>query len=781
MTSMEVVLKPKVTRAEYCGQAPRCALTQAVFGQVAPPADLMTKRKTRLTTNLALVTRRQVLAAATAAVVLALAVISFLVSAANGGSPTAADKRASGSIVVIGTGGLSWSDISPRTTPAIWSLLRDGATATLTVRSVHANTCPVDGWLTLAAGEQAADEGGVTAKPPCRAIPAAMQAGKVPSWSQYRAAAGATRFDASLGLLGEQIAMHGGCVQAIGPGAALGAARSSGMVVRYQAYDATTLPAAMAACPLTLIDAGSVRDPADIDPKDEAHPTATRAKQVAAVDAKVAAVRMAAPAGSDVVLASLSDAGVTERLRLIAVTGPHFGAGTLESSSTRQPGLVQITDLAPTILQHLGIPAPASLGGTPLRFLPAAQNSDQSAEQRLQGLLDHDEASYKVHSLVAPFFYAWALLQLALYLSAAWLWKRGWGDEAQRGQLLLNTRRVAIVAATVPASTFLANLLPWWHFSVPLVSVVASVTLFAAAISALALLGPWGRQLFGPLVVVCTTTMTVLALDVMTGSRLQISSLMGEQPVIGGRFYGMGNVTFALFGTATLMLCVAVGNHLVTIGAPRQAAAAVAAIGLGAVIIDASPSWGSDLGGPTALLPAVILLVLTILEIRLTWRRLLAIGAGVGGFLVFLGLLDWLRPAESRSHLGKFVQTALDGGAWDIVVRKLQQNITLFFNNPLSLLIPIGLVVFAYMLARPASRVAAPLRRPFARVQLLRPGLISIMVMWVIGFALNDSGAAIPAVGATLAIPLVVAIALRTLEDERATRPVTSRASRHRR
>ena len=60
--------------------------------------------------------------------------------------------------------------------------------------------------------------------------------------------------------------------------------------------------------------------------------------------------------------------------------------------------------------------------------------------------------------------------------------------------------------------------------------------------------------------------------------------------------------------------------------------------------------------------------------------------------------------------------------------------------------------------------------------------LISIMVMWVIGAAVNDSGAAIPAVGATLAYPLVIAIAVRTLEDERAARPVaTARASRHRR
>ena len=75
-----------------------------------------------------------------------------------------------------------------------------------------------------------------------------MAPGKVPHWSEYRAAAGASRFDASLGLLGDQIASHGGCIQAVGPGAALGAARASGMVVRYQQYDRVTLPAALAAC-----------------------------------------------------------------------------------------------------------------------------------------------------------------------------------------------------------------------------------------------------------------------------------------------------------------------------------------------------------------------------------------------------------------------------------------------------------------------------------------------------------------------------------------------------
>jgi hypothetical protein len=733
------------------------------------------------------VTRRQLLATATAAVVLAGIVIGSVTSSST---PKSAGKETSESIVLIGTGGLAWSDVSPLTTPTLWSLLRDGATATLTVRSVHANTCPVDGWLTLSAGEQAADavdtggdEGGGPdgIKPPCRALPGQMTPGKVPHWSEYRAAAGGSRFDASLGLLGDQVASHNGCIQAVGPGAALGAARSSGMVVKYQEYDEATLPTALAACPVTLIDVGPVRDPADVNPQDELRPTTTRAQQVAAIDARVATILKVTPAGTDIGLVSLADAGATERLRMIAITGPHFGAGTLESSSTKQPGLVQLTDLAPSLLAHLSIPRPASLGGTPLQFVPAGESSDQSAYKRLRALLDYDQSSHEVHSLVEPFFYGWVLLQLALYLGAALLWKGGWGTEAQRHQLLVNTRRLATIAATVPVSTFLANLLPWWRFSTPLVSIVASVALFATIISAIALLGPWHKRTFGPLVVVCVTTMAVLAVDVMTGSRLQLSSLLGLQPVIGGRFYGMGNVTFALFATATLMLSIAVGNHLITLGQRRNAAAAVAAIGIGAVIIDASPSWGSDLGGPTALLPAVIYLVIAILQIKLTWRVVLAIGGGVTAFCVLLGLMDWLRPAESRSHLGRFVQTAIDGGGWDIIARKLAQNATLFFSNPLSLLIPVVLVLFGYVLARPTWWAAAPLRRPFADIPLLRPGLIAIMIMWVIGFALNDTGAAIPAVGAMLACPLVIAIAIRTFDDQVEARPMLTRASRHRR
>src|ERR1019366_3529041 len=115
-----------------------------------------------------------------------------------------------------------------------------------------------------------------------------MTAGTVPHWDEYRAAAGASGLEACVGLLGDQIASHGECDQAVGPGAALGAARASGMVARYQRYDESTLPSALATRPLTLIDVGPIRDPADINPKDETRPSTSRAQQVAVVGARPA-------------------------------------------------------------------------------------------------------------------------------------------------------------------------------------------------------------------------------------------------------------------------------------------------------------------------------------------------------------------------------------------------------------------------------------------------------------------------------------------------------------
>ena len=98
-------------------------------------------------------TRSRLTALLTAALVLLTALVGAVAPAASAlrradpptarSAPTAATAPAPRPVVVVGTGGVTWSDVSPAATPALWSLLQGGASASLTVRSVHSNTCPV--------------------------------------------------------------------------------------------------------------------------------------------------------------------------------------------------------------------------------------------------------------------------------------------------------------------------------------------------------------------------------------------------------------------------------------------------------------------------------------------------------------------------------------------------------------------------------------------------------------------------------------------------------------
>ena len=77
------------------------------------------------------------------------------------------------------------------------------------------------------------------------------------------------------------------------------------------------------------------------------------------------------------------------------------------------------------------------------------------------------------------------------------------------------------------------------------------------------------------------------------------------------------------------------------------------------------------------------------------------------------------------------------------------------------------LVLVIVALLRPHSALGRPLLPAYDRVPLLRTGLICIVVMWLIGFVMNDSGTAIPAVGATVLVPLIIAIVLDARRTDR--------------
>jgi len=182
-----------------------------------------------------------------------------------------------------------------------------------------------------------------------------------------------------------------------------------------------------------------------------------------------------------------------------------------------------------------------------------------------------------------------------------------------------------------------------------------------------------------------------------------------------------------------------------------------------------------------ALVPGIVYLVMSVLGIRLTWKRAAIVAASVVGLFFVVAGTDWLREPSRRTHLGRFVQAIIDGNAADIVVRKGQQNIDILLGNaPLTLLVPAALLFVIYVLARPTSWGSRALQRSYDEAPTLRAGLIALVTTLTIGFLINDSGVAIPAVGATLAVPLILSVAVCPLLEE-ARAVATTRAARRQR
>ncbi|MGE9809375.1 hypothetical protein [Janibacter sp. G1551] len=724
-------------------------------------------RRLLATLALALLTLSGVGVAASSA---ATATPSDAVTGASSGASTTGNPVVD-RLVVIGTGGLSWSDISPEKTPELWAMLDQGSGSALVARSVFTNTCPVDGWLGLSAGNRAAatlpDGAARPTTEPCPALPEPARDGTIENWSAYTDAASKAAFDARPGLLATLLTEHDVEVTAIGPGAALAGTQEDGTPAgSYQTLErALTDDTAFAHPGLTLVDIGQVRDPELVADGEDVTGLGSRAAQVAAIDASLGEVRSAVGGDVNVILTSPSDSGRTERLRVLAAVGPDFSAGTLMSPSTRQDSLAQASDVTVTTLQLFDVPVPKGVGGGLLTTKPA--DDDTTTEDRHQHLTDVEVSTSAIDPLVPPFFNGFAYSQILVYAFVWLVWKGKLGSVLTRTRLLGVTRVVGTLAASVPISTFLANLLPWWRTETAMLGLIGAVGLFAVLITAVALLGPWRRAPLGSAAVVALATVGVLAVDVMTGSELILTSVMGLHPLDGGRFYGFGNVPFAIFATATIFLMIAASDVLVRRGHVRLGAAAALGIGLLASLIDGNPQWGADGGGPLALLPATAYLVLTILGVRITWRRGLVIALATAA--VFLGVcfLDWLRPAAERSHLGNFLQEILDGGALQIILRKANTNLSILFGNyRLTLLVPIALIFVIYVLARPTSWGSRALQAASGRHPTLRPGLVALVVMLALGFALNDSGTAIPAVGATVAVPLLIAINVKVLIDQ---------------
>jgi hypothetical protein len=550
----------------------------------------------------------------------------------------------------------------------------------VSVRPRYIGDCAAAGWTTLGAGRRTA-VGGLC-------YPHVREQ-RVIDWPQRLAAAAAHHGDAQLGTLAGSVP---GCVAAVGPGAALAAARPDGTLSHYTTARQFLTSGLPTPCPVTLIDGG----------QDSDQVVATLAKRP----------------GTTVVVTGVGPApgSHSQDLQVIYAV-PTNQAGWLTSASTRRDGVVNLTDLTRFLIDfgtdnvHQSLP----VDGAPFQTTADAVTADTAAE--------HLDA-------VAALSHAVLRGDLALAAGGALLLAMAaLGIRAHRYAMV---RVVAAAATVLPAAMMLTGAAPWPHTSLPAVILTLTVTDWWAALTFTVLAA--AKRLKVPLAAAgAAMTVAAFTVDAALGAVMEPGSMLNSRPVNGGRWYGFGNVTFAVYAAATLVLAGYLAHRLQAAGRRRAGLVAAAAVGLGVVVCEGWPSMGADFGGVIALAPAVLWLVLALSDVSLTWPKMFAATA-LGALLVAaISWLDWRRGPGMRTHLGNFVQRVLDGDAQDIIIRKAAAaGQSLLTPAGLAALI-LGVGVWALIFRRLIPRISDN----FAAVRAVAVAELGVAIL---GTVLNDGG-----------------------------------------
>lgn len=350
-------------------------------------------------------------------------------------------------VVVLATNNLTWADLqeqasSEGTGESSGSSGVDSAAArllafawrgepmNLSVRTPADRTCPADAWLTLGRGKRAsAIEAAASCAGPTAAIP---------------------RSTPLVGALGQDVS-----IQAVGPGTQLATGAPGGSANRPAPVAPSVADALATDADLTMIDTASA--------------ASTDAERIAALDEALRTVQEQSRPGTRIIVASLADDEAPGPQMAVLPAGTRSARGTSEGlvvgDSTHRPGLVQLTDLTPTLVSALAGRRDPAFDGHALT-LPATgragvATAGATGDARISRLADdalHARASQ------ATVMRAGALLMGLAVALLVWAAVALRAPKASRRETL--RRRVTWVAVYLgglPTALLLVNAAPWWR------------------------------------------------------------------------------------------------------------------------------------------------------------------------------------------------------------------------------------------------------------------------------------------------------------------------------
>lgn len=411
----------------------------------------------------------------------------------------------------------------------------------------------------------------------------------------------------------------------------------------------------------------------------------------------------------------------------------------LTSGTTKHSGIVKNTDIAPTILAHLNISPSNFMSGRPMYLVGVSFD----AAHYLQDKQDDLAITFAARPFLQTGYVFFQIFILSLALGLIFAHKKG-------AKIL---QPAILVILAVPLACLLMPLLPQPSLTIAILQLILLPLLITAVVFG------WGRgDFFKSFSLLAGATVIVLLIDIILGQPLQKEAIFSYDPMVGARFYGIGNEYMGVLIGATIMfMALMIHNY------PKQRQIFIALSGLifaVTVYCIAAPHLGTNVGGTIAASVAFLVTFFLFTGVKISFKiitmMILMVMAVVFSFIIF----DLSRPLQYQSHIGQTARLILDGGLveiWHIIVRKLEMNLTILQHTVWSKVWLISIIILALLFYYPRGLMKT--------IQHKYPdifkGFIGVVVGALVAFVFNDSGVVAAATTMIFVAPPLIYLVLR--------------------
>ena len=415
------------------------------------------------------------------------------------------------------------------------------------------------------------------------------------------------------------------------------------------------------------------------------------------------------------------------------------GYGLLESSTTRNSGIVSNIDIGVDIINKFGLKNELMIG----KVFKNVQ--DENGIKKV--LKDYERIvsintirASVVNSYVGIVSASWVIAMIAiLFKNKIPKKEKGLG----RDQIFKVLKELIKLGLIMPLAFLTA---PVFQFKTPagLVSGVLIVTIIYYLIGYFLFRKDDIKQMG----FYAFLTIGLIIIDCVIGTPLMKSGIMSYDAINGARYYGVGNeyegvtIASAVFALAVLLNYKKISKWLAVV------------LSLVILITSAMPSMGANVGGAISECVAYLLFILLIFDVKLDLKKIIMIGVATVLIVVAFAGLDFLTGTES--HLAVFTNQIIQEGPaaiFNTFGRKIQMNLKLAKSSVWVNILIVSIIIIGALIFKPSGYF----KKIHDKYPMIFKGFMASFVGCIVTLLVNDSGIVAASTAAIyILIPIII-------------------------